>query len=401
VCTIGDSFNSRHNSLNFLRLVLAAVVLVSHAIALGGFGIQNGINQSSFGQIAVYGFFGISGYLIAGSAMRNHAGRYLWQRFLRIFPAFWACLVVTALLIGVIGWVSRPPVHCGLSCYFTAKDGPYSYIYRDFLLRMNQNSIAGTPTGGGAPLAWNGSVWTLFYEFICYVILMVLAVVGLLRYRAVTLWLTITLWTAIVVITLTPSLDSQFNLFENDTTMNLLKFAAVFMVGAVVFLYRDRIPDTGWLAGACAGLFLASLFLPTGGRISDIAFTPSDLLAPLVAYPLLWLGIHFPFQRIGSRNDYSYGVYIYGFPVSQLMLIWGVQRWGFVPYATMATLVTALLAVASWWAIEKHALKLKSLGVPKAVAEESIVVPSPLSAPAEESQLERSHVRSSNEASRG
>jgi peptidoglycan/LPS O-acetylase OafA/YrhL len=361
--TLGQSFSGRHNSLNFLRLVLALIVVVSHVIELGGFDVQNGLNVTSFGTIAVYGFFGISGYLIAGSAVRNSAGRYLWQRFLRIFPGFWVCLIVTAFVIGVIAWLSHPSVpHCGLSCYFDPpRNSPYGYVYKDSLLWMNQNSIAGTPTGGTAPLVWNGPMWTLSYEFICYVILLGLALVGILRHRGLMLATAIGLWGAVALITLTPAFDDQFNVFNDFATMNLLKLAAVFMVGALIFTYRDRIPDSGWLALGCGVLFLASLYLPTGGRDPEFVFSTSDILAPLVAYPLLWLGIHLPFERVGARNDYSYGVYIYGFPTSQLLLIWGVQRWGFAPYAALTVVTTILLAMASWWVIEKRALSFKKL----------------------------------------
>jgi len=357
------SFNPHRNSLNFLRLVLALTVVVSHSIALGGFGALNGLNQTGFGQIAVYGFFGISGFLIAGSALRNSPVRYLWQRFLRIFPAFWICLLVTAFAIGIVAWLSHPPIHCGLSCYFNSKSSPYSYVYRDFLLRMNQGSIAGTPPVGIAQGVWNGSTWTLFYEFVCYLILMLLAGAGLLRRRVLTLCLTIGVWAAAAVITLTPALSSHFSLFENDTSMNLIKFTAIFMVGAVIFLYKDRIPDSGWLALICLALFVAGLYLPTGGKQPEYFFTSSGLLAPLVAYPLLWLGIHLPLQRVGARNDYSYGLYIYGFPMTQLLLIWGVAGWGLIPFTILSALLTAPVAILSWWLIEKHALRLKSFSL--------------------------------------
>jgi peptidoglycan/LPS O-acetylase OafA/YrhL len=56
-------------------------------------------------------------------------------------------------------------------------------------------------------------------------------------------------------------------------------------------------------------------------------------------------------------------VYIYGVPVAQLLVIWGVEKWGLIPYTAMAIVCTIPLAVASWWAVEKHALKLKSLGM--------------------------------------
>ncbi len=88
VRTIGDALTGKPDSLNFLRLVLALTVLLSHARGLGGFGQGGLINGTTLGTIAVYGFFGISGYLIAASALRNRGGRYLWQRCLRILPAF-------------------------------------------------------------------------------------------------------------------------------------------------------------------------------------------------------------------------------------------------------------------------------------------------------------------------
>jgi peptidoglycan/LPS O-acetylase OafA/YrhL len=347
--------------LNFLRLVLALIVVVSHAAAIGGYMIPTEINGTDIAQIAVYGFFGISGYLIAGSASRNHAGRYLWQRFLRIFPAFWVCLIVTAFFFGVVAWLYHPAVpRCGLTCYFDARlNSPYEYVYRNLLLQVNQNSIAGTPTRTFG--VWNGSLWTLYFEFLCYLILMGLALVGLLRRRRVVLIATAALWVAIAVITFTPYLDQRFDFSTNAFAMDILKLSVVFMVGAVIFLYRDRIPDSGLLALGCASLLTACLNWPNGQLSPAFALTKSDVLAPLIAYPLLWLGAHLPFQRVGRSNDYSYGIYIYGFPVAQLLVIFGVEQWGLLPYMTVSVLSTLLFAVASWWAIEKHALKLKSL----------------------------------------
>jgi peptidoglycan/LPS O-acetylase OafA/YrhL len=62
--TIGEALDPKHNSLNFLRLVLALIVVVAHTAQAGWFlNIKAGVGTTSFGQIAVYGFFGISGYL--------------------------------------------------------------------------------------------------------------------------------------------------------------------------------------------------------------------------------------------------------------------------------------------------------------------------------------------------
>jgi peptidoglycan/LPS O-acetylase OafA/YrhL len=320
--------------------------------------------------VAVYGFFGISGYLIAGSMARNRPGRYLWQRFLRIFPGFWVCLIVTAFFFGIIEWLTHPIPHCGLSCYFDAGDSPVGYLYRNWLLpnpSLHQWTIAGTPRGVPYGVAWNGSMWTLCYEFLCYLMLLGLALAGYLRSRLVTLGLAIALWALIALITLNPSLDSQISVSHGPMVMYFLKFSAVFLGGTVMFLYQDRIPDSGWLALACVGVYVASLWLPNGflphgaERNPLYFFTASDLLTPLVAYPLLWLGIHLPFQRVASRNDYSYGVYIYAYPVSQLLASENAQRWGYPAYLALCIAATAPFALASWWLVEKRALSLKKV----------------------------------------
>src|ERR1700733_6495163 len=233
--TIARSFDPRHNSLNFLRLVLAVVVVVSHAIGLGSFKVQNGVNQTSFGQIAVYGFFGISGFLIAGSASRNNAGRYLWQRFLRIFPAFWICLVVTAFLFGAIVWNHAHPAlagRCGLSCYVREPAGPVGYVVNNLWLQVHQSTIAHTlPLGYFRPV-WNGSLWTLYFEFLCYIMLAVVSVIGLLRHRLAVAILAGAVWLAEIIITTVPTWNQAFSPAENWDVMKMLTFVPDVLGGA-------------------------------------------------------------------------------------------------------------------------------------------------------------------------
>ena len=121
--TLEQSFDWRSNSLNFLRLVLATLVIFTHASQLSLPGSENlwGLGKAAIGTVAVYCFFGISGFLIARSAVQNGALEYFWKRFLRIFPAFWVCLLAIAFGFGVVGWFHSNPgrADCGLSCYFS------------------------------------------------------------------------------------------------------------------------------------------------------------------------------------------------------------------------------------------------------------------------------------------
>lgn len=347
---LGEAFDPRHNSLNALRLALAVMVLVSHAWGIGYFGNEGVLHGTTFGTVAVYGFFGISGFLIAASAEHNRAGRYLWQRFLRIIPAFWVTLILTAFGFSLIGWLLEGH---GAHGFNRGTDSPTSFVWRNWLLRIVQDTIHGD--------AWNGSLWTLFYEGLCYLGILALALVGALRRPVWLLVVAVAAWATQIVITASPGDKADFNVYHGWVWMNILKFAAIFLVGAVLWAYRDRIPDSGWLALGCTVLFAASLALP--GAMPAFNFTANGLGAPLVGYPLLWLGCHLPFQRVGVRNDYSYGTYLYAFPMTKLLAVAGAASLGYIPFTLLALACTAVCAVASWWGVERWALKLKKFGV--------------------------------------
>jgi peptidoglycan/LPS O-acetylase OafA/YrhL len=374
--TIGEAFSPRSNSLNFLRLAFCLTVIFSHAITLGGFGNEWILgNRTTIAVPTLYGFFCLSGFLIAGSAQKNRVGRYLWQRFLRIMPGYWACLLVTAFLIGAIGWIEQAhPASCSIfSCYyFIGHNSPFDYVYHNFLLGWNQFNIGSTPYGGPVPYFWNNSVWTLLPEVCCYLFLAGLAALRLLDRRRIVAGLACGVWLIAAVIAWWGPSNSVYHAFGPFVLPPYLLFGVItlgpaFMAGAVIYLYRDKIPDSGWLALGFVVVFAAGSWLPYFGdgeiRFSHYLPGPTSVMAPALAYPLLWLGIHLPslFQRVGARNDYSYGVYIYGWPVSQLLGMWGVQHRGYVVFTASAVAGSAALAVLSWHLVEKRALSLKKL----------------------------------------
>jgi peptidoglycan/LPS O-acetylase OafA/YrhL len=361
--TLGSAFDPRRNSLNFLRLVLATMVVVSHAVTLGGFGSEWILNKTTLGVLAVYGFFGISGYLIASSAAHNSVGRYLWQRFLRIMPGYWVCLVFTGFVLGAIAW-HQTHLHCGFLCYSQTRGGPGEYVYRDALLRQPKPGIAGTLSATPLRHTWNGSLWTLYYEALCYLAVAALSLTRLFRRRGAVLGLTLALWISEVIAAFNETRMPGFGVWALWTLM------PIFFTGSVLYLYRDLIPDAGFLAFACTALAFGGLWLPLPDGYNHwiTHASATSITAPLFAYPLLWLGVHLPFQRIGARNDYSYGIYIYAFPVQQLLASNHVYRWGYLPYLLMSLVCTLALATASWWLVEKRAIAYKKarLGLPRA-----------------------------------
>ncbi|MGD0394628.1 MAG: acyltransferase [Acidimicrobiales bacterium] len=359
--SIGQALSTSPNSLNLVRLLLAAAVIFSHAMTLGGYRSEV-VFHSTLGVVAVYGFFGISGYLIAGSAAKNNVGRYLWHRCLRIFPAYWVCLAVTAAVFGWIGWLHWGH-SCVFWCYVKQPDGPVGYVVHNSWLRLNQLSIGETLRGIPLTSSWNGSLWTLFYEFLCYLLLGALAVVGLLRHRLGIVILAAALWTVELILTAVPSFNSYFRGAPFYETA-LLSLVPIFLVGAAIYSGRDRVPDSGWIALGCVVAACVGSLISVGYSIPVFTLTRSNVVAPLLVYPTLWLGAHLPWPQIGARNDYSYGIYIYAFPVAQILALWGVYRAGYLVYTALTLIMTGAFAAASWWLIEKHALRLKDLAVP-------------------------------------
>ncbi|MEI6624017.1 MAG: acyltransferase [Actinomycetes bacterium] len=343
--SLGSAFDPRNNALNFLRLVFASCVIVGHAAGLGGFA-QPPVFELVGAVVPVDAFFIISGFLITRSwDRRPHWSRFLWHRALRILPAFWVCLAMTAFMAAPLGtWLANG----SLLGFWTAPDSPFDYFKSNFLLWIAQTGISGGPTGVPVPGDWNGSLWTLYWEFLCYLGIGLLGTLGIIRNRrTIVLILFLGIWGVTLLRLLQPNLVGS--LFETSATLNPLRLSLVFLAGTLLYLYRDSIPLDGRWAAVAAVLVGLSFFF--GSQYRAVGGIP-------LAYLVIWLGVRLP-ARIGSKNDISYGVYIYAFPCQQLLAICGLNRLGLLPYAIGSAVTTTPFALASWYAVEKPALALK------------------------------------------
>ncbi len=163
--------------------------------------------------------------------------------------------------------------------------------------------------------------------------------------------------------------------------MDFMVLSLGFLGGTLIYLYRDRVPDSALLAIVCIIAFVATLYLPSYGYVPTLHLTPSSFGVFLLAYPLLWLGAHLPFHWIGTKNDYSYGVYIYAHPLTLLLVYLRAERVGFWPFMLLTASVTFAFAVASWWLIEKHALRLKKVLVGRPIFSRQLWASRPLTKP--------------------
>ena len=358
--SIGEALNGTHNSLGLIRLVLASVVLVDHAFPLGGFGADPVLaatnNQASLGTLAVAGFFAISGYLIAKSGMSGDVVQFMWRRALRIFPAYWLVLFVTAVLVGPILWIAggREFVE-----YFAGPNGPAHYFLSNFTLTIGTYGIHDlladtTPYGlqvGSS--VFNGSIWTLIYEWNCYLIIAVLVAFGVLRNARVFVPVMAGFFLLMQVVALI-DFGAVGQILPRIADPYTISLGFTFLAGSVIAVYSKQIPFDN-LIGVLSGILLL-LTLQYGGF--------STLGTAAGAYFVIYLAARLPkaVHWVGAKNDYSYGVYIYGFLVQQVIAHLGWYRLGYVPFVLISFLLALGCAWISWHLVEKWALQLKSWG---------------------------------------
>jgi peptidoglycan/LPS O-acetylase OafA/YrhL len=330
--TFGERLDMSHNSLNALRLFLAALVIVSHAPPAGGFGHPPMIGDVELGGWAVAGFFVISGWLITQSRERLPFGKFFSRRFWRIFPAFWASLVLVAFVLSPLtAWKTHGEYDLGEAI---------GYIWHNAVLHVFQPTIPGTLDGLPYTSRWNLSLWTLQWEFACYLGIGLFLVFAAVRRRSrgmvFAAWLAVTVPYAVTVALSLPV--SQF--FAQGS-----RLSSCFLFGAVLYEYRDRVRLTSLLAAASVVALALMAWL---GVVRGFGAVP-------LGYLTMWLAVVLPLQQVGRRNDISYGVYVYAFPLQLTLTAFGAASLGLAGYTALSVAAVVPVAWLSWRLIEKPA----------------------------------------------
>ena len=355
--SVAQAFNSRSNSIGFLRWLMAFMVIFSHAGPIAGFyggedlGVQISKEQS-IGGVAVAGFFFFSGFLITRSRMgRATIWRYMWRRILRIFPAFWAALLFT---VGVLAPIAYWHTFHNISGYLhPATESPLTYFVNNMFLNLGQRNIAGM--GENLPYFilhgardWNGSAWTLIYEFKAYILVAVLGLFGALANRKVGGAFALVLIALNALQWMGAGQVANVNYLLRDPFM--LMFMGPFAFGMLFTLYGDKIPMDSRLAWG--GLIFGLLSYASGGWniVGQYGFL----------YFLMYLAIRLPLQNWEKHGDLSYGIYIYAWPIMAFATYFHLQDRGWLAYHLTVVITVHILAYLSWHLIEKPAMSQKN-----------------------------------------
>ena len=337
----------RLNSFLILRVLLSLAVIVSHVSAAAQGDSEITIGVFSLGTLAVFGFFAISGYLVTPGLLRFGVKRYFVNRLIRIYPGYLFCVAVTASLFLSI-W--RSQANIGLFSWTTT----FSYIFKNLFLFPQGgtsegsmwNQLGGLPFLGSHPGMVNGSIWTLPLELTCYLTLALFIIVaritGRNNVKEFFLVCFTTRWLASIFLAVRiPGISEPH---DSHLTQLLTKwpYFLAFSVGVLTrLLYKSK-----------------------SSKVISIAFV---LVAYISANNLiLWaicgcavfsyLSIQFgesnTFKRFSSFRDISYGLYLYHFPVIQILVSYQIFYHNIILLFLSTIVVTGSFAYLSSRLIE-------------------------------------------------
>lgn len=340
----------RRNNFNMLRLIAAALVILSHGIELpSGLTGRDWMLQATGQSFAWYGvniFFVISGYLIYLSWQRRPSlAAFAWARFLRIMPGLFCMLVVSVLVLGA--------AFSSLAFFdFLTNAQTRTYFFGSLSIVFVKYELPGVFTDN--PLsAVNGSLWTLRYEVLCYVGVALMGVVHLLAdRRKATAVLAVCLAVEVCILVGFGVLGLDRDGARLGMFYELARLGMSFHLGGLYAQFDDRIRLR-------LGVLVAAVIL-SGLLIGTPLFVPVVNLT--VAYAAFWFAF-VPSSRwivwMRTAPDYSYGTYIYAFPMQQALI-------AAIPGASPITVIlgglalTLVFAAISWHLVERPALQLKN-----------------------------------------
>lgn len=341
---LADYMSGHDNNFNLLRFFAALLVLVTHSFALST-GIYEPLRDDfgvTLGSIAVDMFFITSGFLVTGSLLyRQNLPDFLLARALRILPGLWASLALTVLIVGLF------LTEYSLRAYFFDFQTWKFLVKNAVLLKGIVWDLPGAFLHNPGNSAVNGSLWSLPSEVEMYLLLAALwLVVGWFKRNTVQ-------WVSAACVAIAVAATAISLAYYHDAAQsNFIGLGAMFFTGAALYVLRTRVVISHTLAISLIVAVLLSALLSR--PVFNVLYRLS--LPYLVLYLALVPGGGIrQFNRFG---DYSYGLYIYAFPVQQaLAQLWpGINSYQMIAVSLVVTLV---FAVSSWHVVEKHVLSFK------------------------------------------
>ena len=339
--TVAAAFNHPRgeNNFNLIRLLAALCVIYGHSYYItktpGNDLLLATVGHRFIGGVAVDVFFMISGFLVTASVLnRKNIFQFLLARGLRIYPALIVCMCLTVFVLGPI--VSNSPTYWSYETFY--------YLLYNCSLFINYLLYLPGVFDNLPDKAINGPIWTILIELRLYVVTAFLHILGIISRRRFFNFLYFVL---VAVFYLRSDIRIPFLVpWDSDFHRGLV---LLYFTGAFYYVNSKYIPLNPWILLV---LFYALAF----GHGTPKYFVGYYLFLPyLVMMTAFMPGLEW-YNRVG---DYSYGVYLYGWPVAQTVL-WVKPSMGAIENSVLACGFSLLLAILSWHFVESRMLSLKT-----------------------------------------
>ena len=328
--------SGRQNNFQLLRLIAAVMVMETHSHILLYDKSREIYNSVLFriGYLGLPSFFFLSGLLVTQSLHHSASWKhFLWKRMLRIYPAACFSILATALLMGPIV-TTLPPAGYFLSPVLFKYLASCTLLHINFMLPgVFTHSVLGTS-------AVNSSLWTISLELKLYLGLFIT-------------WALPVSWKKLLVPLLIIAAIICFSWKRSIFPVSYIYFAYIihFLTGVLCYYYKERIVIHPLL-------FL--LLLPPLIYLSlrlDIYRYSVFLLIPMLVMSAGAFAVD-QVKKITPRPDLSYGIYVFAFPVQQLIANY-LHPTGSLQFFILSLTAVCPLALLSWYGVEKKALRLK------------------------------------------
>ena len=335
------------NSFGLIRLVLASVVVLHHSLVLSGHPSPSVFGGFDLGTVAVAGFFAVSGFLLLGSSRRLETRVFLKRRFFRLFPGLWACLIICAFLL--VPFANYFSTYESVISILSLESSSLTFIIFNSASIVIQDSIGTVFSQNPSSDSVNGSLWTLAPEFICYLGLLMVAVLARrnLGIQFVLIMFALIASCLVWVFTFDSNLDIYSNIVNPASAV-----AVAFCTGSMLAIAIEYKP------------FRPRVFIPmTGLAIWAIVGVSGPVSIIFLSLLVVFLGMSLArpgFSQIGQNTDLSYGIYLYHFPIIQTAIATTTFAWStHYSVALLSLLVltmSAMFAFASWTLVEKPSI---------------------------------------------
>nr|WP_256203907.1 acyltransferase [Pseudomonas sp. 10B238] len=341
-----------YNNLDLMRLIFALFVIVSHSYPISGNPSGDLLSRLTGGQImfssiGVDGFFIISGFLIFNSLKYSKStADYIWKRCLRIYPALFVVIVLTIIMGYFVSGMS-------FFEYFWGNVSARTYLINNLSLYSLQWSIAGVFDGNVLPGTINGSLWTLVYEFSLYFLIMLAGLGSILGRRFGQALAVATVFaTAYLALNYKDALNVR-EFFWGLNFYQLCYLSSLFVFGSLLASLRfNEWSGLRWYCLGSAAVLVLAVIL-------NIYTVVLHLVLPVFIISLGYSFINRASIQYSKIGDLSYGVYIYAFPIQQLLM--HLFQLGTLELMIYSAGLALACGYMSWNLVESRAMKYKSV----------------------------------------